>query len=44
MWSAIHGYGEPWGRAGVIKAEEGDHAVDVHEQLGNLIWHLAGAR
>jgi hypothetical protein len=37
MRSAVHRYGEPRGRAGVVEAEEGDHAVDVDEQEGNLI-------
>jgi hypothetical protein len=32
MWSAVHAHGYSWGRAGVIEAEEGDHAVHVDEQ------------
>jgi len=44
MWSAIDRYGESWGRAGVVEAEQGDHPVHVDEQKGNLILHLARGR
>jgi hypothetical protein len=44
MWSAIDRDGETIGRAGVVEAEEGDHAVDIDEENGSLILHLDGAR
>jgi hypothetical protein len=44
MRNAIHADGETWWRAGVVEAEQGDHTVDVDQQEGNFIWHLAGAR
>jgi len=44
MWSAIDRYGESWGRAGVVEAEQGDHSVHVNEKYGNLIFHLARGR
>jgi len=44
MWTAVDRDGEPWGRAGVVEAEQGDDSVNVHEQHRGLSWHLVGAR